>query len=275
MLLLAALCSASVGCGGPDDDQAGRSVVAAFYPLAFAAERLDPTGDVTNLTPAGAEPHDLELTARDVERVRDADYVLYLRGFMPALDDAVDGQANALDLLADADVLDDEGAVDPHVWLDPRRYAAMVERIADELGTADAAVALVAELERLDRDFRRGLASCERRTIVTSHAAFGYLAAAYGLQQVSLTGLTPEAEPSARALERLVAKVEDSGATTVFFEPLVSSELAETVAREAGVATAVLNPLEGLTDDELAAGVDYFDVMRDNLGALRTGLGCN
>ena len=272
----AALALAS-GCGGGEDPAAGRAVVAAFYPLAFAAEHVDATADVTNLTPAGAEPHDLELTARDVERVRDAELVLYLRGFVPALDDAVRDSATAVDLLDGLEPLegaDGKTGVDPHVWLDPMRYAALGERITEELGeTADAA-GFVEELEELDRDFRTGLSGCERRTIVTSHAAFGYLADAYGLEQIALTGFSPGAEPSARALEELVAEVEEEGATTVFFETLVSPELARTVAREAGARTAVLDPLEGLTDEARAAGADYFGVMRENLAALRSALGC-
>jgi zinc transport system substrate-binding protein len=161
------------------------------------------------------------------------------------------------------------------VWLDPVRYAAMARRIAEALGEPAAAAGLVAELEELDRDFEEGLARCERRTIVTSHAAFGYLADAYGLRQVALAGVAPEAEPSARALEALVDEVEREGATTVYFETLVSPELARTVAREAGATTAVLDPLEGLPDEELAAGADYFGVMRENLAALRKGLGCS
>lgn len=284
-----AVALASTSCGGNDDPAAGRAVVAAFYPLAFAAEQVAPQAEVTNLTPAGAEPHDLELTARDVERVRDADLVLHLAGFMPALDDAVESGANGVDLLDGLELIEsadehgDEGedhageeeAVDPHVWLDPMRYAVIAERIAEELGDPADATSFVGALEELDGEFRTGLSRCERRTIVTSHAAFGYLADAYGLEQITLTGISPEAEPSARAIEELVAGVEEEGATTVFFETLVSRDLAETVAREAGATTAALNPLEGLTDEELAAGADYFSVMRENLSALQTALGCS
>jgi zinc transport system substrate-binding protein len=123
-------------------------------------------------------------------------------------------------------------------------------------------------------EYARGLARCERRELVTSHAAFAYLADRYDLEQVSLAGVTPEAEPDARDIERLVDEVRDSRATTVFFEPLASSRLAETVARESGVATAVLDPLEGLTSEQVDAGADYFSVMRENLAALRAALGC-
>jgi zinc transport system substrate-binding protein len=294
--VVAALAPLAAACGGGESTGADRTIVAGFYPLAFAAERIAPDADISNLTPAGAEPHDLELTPRDIEEIDAADLVLYLgAGFMPALEDAARGHAGALDLLegqrllegadeqghgdetseARADEAEGEHELDPHVWLDPMRYAAMARRIAGAVGDPEAADELVADLEELDREFREGLVTCERRTIVTSHAAFGYLAKAYGLEQIALTGVSPEAEPGAQALEELVHEVEEEGATTVFFETLVSPDLAQTVAREADATTAVLNPLEGLTDEELDDGADYFSVMRENLEALRTALGCS
>ncbi len=287
-LALAALMAGAGGCGGSESVGGGKAVVAAFYPIAFAVERVAPDASVTNVTPAGAEPHDLEFTARDVEGVGEADLVFYLgNGFMPALESAVKGKHTAFDLLegfelfdggeehGDDEQVDGREGLDPHVWLDPMRYATMAERIADELGTPEAADGFVVELEELDAEFRAGLETCARRTIVTSHAAFAYLADAYALEQIALTGVSPAAEPSAKAIEELVEEIEEEGATTVFFETLVSPKLAETVAREAGATTAVLNPLEGLTEDEIDAGADYFSVMRDNLDALRTALGCS
>jgi zinc transport system substrate-binding protein len=279
VLTLVAVGAVAAGCSGHEKDSGRRHVVAAFYPIAYAATRLAPDADVENLTPAGAEPHDLELSARDVGRVHDADVVLYFGdGFMPALEKAVDDDPRAVDLLKgrrlDAAGEGEETALDPHVWLAPLRYAAIVREIAAALGSPRAADGMVSELHELDRVYRRGLARCERRQIVTSHAAFAYLARAYGLEQVPLTGLSPEAEPSAKEIARLVRQVEQEGATTVFFETLVSPKLAQTVAREAGAHTAVLDPIEGLTPDEIANGADYFSVMRDNLGALRKALGC-
>lgn len=268
---------AAAGCGAGTDSNGGTdgTVVAAFYPLAYAAGRIAPRATVENLTPAGTEPHDLELGARDVEELRDARLVLYLgRGFQPALEDAVASRDNAVDLLAGETLRDGGDGSDPHVWLDPGRFATIARRIAAALGTPAAADPLVADLEALDGAYRRGLASCRRHELVTSHAAFGYLADAYGLDQVALTGIAPEAEPGPRALERLVRTVESTGATTVFVEPLVSPELAETVARETGARTAALDPLEGLTADRAENGADYLSVMRDNLAALRAALGC-
>jgi zinc transport system substrate-binding protein len=279
VLTLVAVGVLAAGCSGSENDQGRRHIVAAFYPIAYAAARLAPDAEVENLTPAGAEPHDLELSARDVQRVHDADVVLYFGdGFMPALEKIVDGNPHAVDLLKGRQLVaagaGEETALDPHVWLAPLRYAAIVREVAAALGTPRAADGMVAQLRRLDQRYRRGLARCERRQIVTSHAAFGYLARAYGLEQIPLTGLSPEAEPSAKALERLVRQVDEDGATTVFFETLVSPKLAQTVAREAGAQTAVLDPIEGLTQDEIESGADYFSVMRENLAALRKALGC-
>jgi zinc transport system substrate-binding protein len=291
LVCAAAILALGTGCSAEGNDS--RTVVAAFYPLAWVSEEIAGDDvDVVNLTPPGAEPHDIELTARDVERVQDAEVVLYLGdGFMPALEDAVEGHDGAIDLLAEQNLLpgtdelgreeekeEHEGEqrteLDPHVWLDPARLGAIAGTVAEALGEPTAAEELVVRLEGLDRELREGLASCKRREIVTSHAAFAYLADAYGLRQIALTGISPEAEPSPRALEALIAEVKEESATTVFFETLVSSRLAETVARETGARTAALNPLEGLSDGELAAGADSFSVMRDNLGVLREALEC-
>ena len=269
-------------CGGQAKGSGGTKVVAAFYPLAYAAEQLGGDGvRVRDLTPAGAEPHDLELRASAVREVLDADLVVYLgRGFQPGLERVLDERSGpSLDLLQGQRLRDGSRgdaagkAADLHVWLDPARYGEMAKRIAVELGNLPAD-AFVQRLRALDGEYRRGLATCQRREIVTSHAAFGYLADRYRLRQIPLTGVSPESEPSAQSIAALVREVRSNGATTVFFETLVSPKLAETVAREAGVKTAVLNPLEGLTGDEIAGGADYFSVMRENLAALREALGC-
>jgi zinc transport system substrate-binding protein len=262
-------------CGGSSPSSAREDVVAGFYPLAFAAEQISgDDADVTNLTPVGAEPHDLELSPRDVAEVQDADLVLLLgHDFQPQLEEAAGEGENVIRLL-DAPAL----ALlpdDPHVWLDPVRYAAVVRRIGAALGPPERSDALVARLRELDREYRAGLENCRRRELVTSHQAFGYLADRYSLEQVAVTGLSPESEASPGKLEEVVERVRESGATTIFVEPLVSPRIAETVARETGATTAVLDPIEGLTEDEAAAGDDYFSLMRRNLDALRKGLACS
>jgi zinc transport system substrate-binding protein len=260
-----------VGCSRQADEDPRRTVVASLYPLAWVAEQVG--GEdvrVVNLTPPGAEPHDVELAPRDVETIRDADLVIYIGGgFQPAVEDAVETRTGpSLDVLG-------PGETDPHAWVDPVRFGLIAREVAAALGMRDDGRGFSRALAGfLDRDFRDGLAECERKTIVTSHAAFGRLARRYGLTELSLAGRSPEAEPSPRELERLIEKVRASGATTVFAEPLVSDGVAETVAREAGVSVSTLDPVEGLSEERLAAGEDYLSVMRSNLAALREALGC-
>ena len=268
LILVSALLLAGCGPGGSGGKN---SVVAAFYPLAYAAERIGgPSFHVENLTPPGAEPHDLELTPREVGRIVSASVVLYLsHGFQPAVSKAVEqARGRKVDVLAGLPLHGN----DPHVWLDPLLFA----RIGTKIGAAlrRPSSGFVADMRKLDEAYRSGLRDCKRREIVTSHAAFGYLAARYGLEQVAITGLAPESEPSPQQLAHVVEVVRRTHATTVFFETLVSPRLAETVAREVGARTAVLDPIEGLTPDEQKRGDDYLTLMRRNLVALRKALAC-
>jgi zinc transport system substrate-binding protein len=258
------------GCGATSGADDHPTVVAGFYPLAWAAERVAGPGvHVVNLTPAGAEPHDLELTPSQVDAIRNADLVIYIGGgFQPAVEDAVAERDGA-----SIDVLP-VGATDPHIWLDPIRFSVAAQRIGRALGRRSEGRRLAERLWAVDSVYQNDLQRCANRVLVTTHAAFGYLAKRYGLRQVALAGLSPEAEPSPRDLEKLVAEVRASGATTVFTEPLVSSRVADTVAREAGVGVAELDPIEGLSESRLSAGEDYLSVMRDNLATLREALGC-
>ena len=274
-LVVTGTVAAAFAAGGDVNRPSAENVVAAFYPLAYAAEQVGGPGvRVTNLTPAGAEPHDLELSPGEVTEVKDAGVVLLMgHGFQPQLERAArDSRGRVLSLL-DTPGLDRLGN-DPHVWLDPLRYARIVRAIGRALHDEPAAARLVARLDALDREYRAGLAHCRRRAVVTSHAAFGYLAGRYGLRQLSVEGLSPEAEPEPRRLARVIARVRASGATTVYAEPLASPRVARTVSRETGAAVAVLDPLEGLGKGALERGADYFTVMHANLAALRRGLEC-
>jgi zinc transport system substrate-binding protein len=274
ILIIAAVACAGCGGGGSEAGSSRTTVVASFYPLAFAAREVGGASvDVRNLTPPGAEPHDLEATPGDVEELRSADVVLLLGdGFQPQLEDAAGDGDGVIHVLDTSGLHVEQG--DTHVWLDPLRYARIVERVGGALGRPEAAQDMSRRLRALDREYRDGLADCARREIVTSHAAFAYLADRYGLEQIAVGGSSPEGEPSPRDLERVVDAVRETGATTVFTEPLVSARVAETVAREAGVKTAVLNPIEGLTEDEQEHGADYSSLMRANLAALRKALSC-
>ncbi|GAA0726103.1 zinc ABC transporter substrate-binding protein [Dactylosporangium roseum] len=256
-------------------------VVAAFYPLQFISERVG--GDrvtVTNLTRGGAEPHDLELRPNQLAQIEDADLVVYLDGFQPAVDEAVRGQAKdrSFDVAAVEALKDGPAGKDPHVWLDPVRLSVVVGQLADRMAKVDTAGAeeirsratrLQGELRELDKEFSTGLANCARRDIVTSHAAFGYLAGRYELNQIPINGLDPEAEPGPQQVTEAARLAKERGVTTIFFEALVSPKLSETVAKEIGAKAAVLDPLEGVE-----GGDTYFTVMRANLTALRDALGC-
>jgi zinc transport system substrate-binding protein len=283
---------ASCGVASSATEGGRISVVTSFYPLEFAAERVGGSCvTVTDLTPPGVEPHDLELAPDDIATVATADVVFYLGGgFQPALEEAIhEAQGRAVDLLrvvptAPVSSGGEAGlAVDPHVWLDPTRFRAIVEWIGRVLeqaaggcdGIATRTSDLAQRLSALDESFRRGLAHCSSDTIVTNHAAFGYLARAYGLEQEAIAGLEPEAEPSARRLAQLRDLVLRLGITTVFTEELVSPKVARTLASEAGIRTQVLFTIEGLTEEEAAAGKDYLSLMEANLDALHRALGCD
>ena len=288
---VAALSLLAAACGNTSGAAGKVSVVGSFYPMAWVAERIG-GGDVavTSLTKPGAEPHDLELTPNQVIKVAEAKSVLYIRQLQPAVDDAVAQHAKktALDAASVVTRLPLSGVsenpratYDPHVWLDPGRLAAIARAFGARLATTDpehtadyqkGTAALVADLTKLDAEYRTGLATCKQRTIVTSHAAFGYLSQRYGLTQVPITGIDPEAEPSPKRLAELTGTIKKTGVTTVFTETLVSPKVAQTLAAEAGVKTATLDPIEGVKN---GSKDDYLSIMRQNLQTLRTALDCS
>jgi zinc transport system substrate-binding protein len=287
---LVAAVTGLAGCGARASGSGRPELVAAFYPLAWLAGQVGGPGiDVENLTKPGAEPHDLELTPRQVIHVGESDLAFYIKGVQPAVDKAVrqhaehhsfDAESVVSTLPAPQDS-EENGAIDPHLWLDPSRFATVATALGERLARADTAHAagyrshaaqIAARLNALDADFRTGLGACARKEIVTGHAAFGYLAQRYGLSQVGLSGLDPEAESSPRRIADLTALIRRTGATTVFTETLVSSKTADTLAREAGVRTEVLDPVEGVKPHSRD---DYFSIMRRNLATLREALGCS
>jgi zinc transport system substrate-binding protein len=278
-----------LSCGGSGPSEAsggdGPRVVAAVYPLAFASARVG--GDsvrVDSLTPAGVEPHDLELTSGQVRDIAEADLVVYLgQGFQPSVEDAVAGleASRRFDALQGKELLpgtEPDEERDPHVWLDPTILATIADEIAARLSALDPdgandyeanASELRDELTELDRDYERSLSDCRSTELVTSHTAFGYLAARYGLRQVGIAGIDPEGEPSAGRLAEVARFVEEHDVKTIFFEELAPPDLAETLARETGAEADMLSPLETAPDQG-----DYLDVMHTNLDKLRRALDC-
>ena len=264
----------AVGAGTTD----GVQVVASFYPLQYVAERVaGDDAEVTTLVSPGQEPHDLELTFEKTAELSEADIVLYAEGLQPAVDDAV--EQSGAEHAVDASDVTEHG--DPHFWLDPTRLATVAASFEEELSAvdpdnadvyADNLAALQDDLTTLDEDFSAGLGDCARNTVVVSHDAFGYLGSRYDLDLHPIAGLSPEAEPSPAHLAQLSDLIESEGITTVFSETLASPELADSLARDLGLETAVLDPVEGLS--EATRGEDYLSLMRQNLDALRKANEC-
>jgi zinc transport system substrate-binding protein len=306
-LLLASCGSDSSGESSgrsPDASDTVTAAIAAFYPLWEATSAVG--GDlvtVTNLTPPGQGPHDLELQPAQMGSFESSDVAVFLgRGFQPQVEAAI---AQAPERLIELDLLDTvellsvdpqldgtqgevdgevlEGDVDPHVWLDPSRMITMVEAITDTFVELDPdnesqyranTEEYLTDIRGLDGEYRDALAQCRSRVIVTSHRAFGYLADTYDLRQIPIAGISPDVEPDPRTLEAIAAEARAEGVTTIFLESIAPPDLAETVANEIGAALDLLDPIEGLTQEQIDAGETYASIMRDNLQRLVAGLDC-
>jgi zinc transport system substrate-binding protein len=279
--VLAGVLPALAACGGDHAQAAsGIQVVTSFYPLQYVAQRVvGRHADVTNLTHPGQEPHDVELTVRQTADIVDADVMVYERGFQAAVDQAVDqnGPDHVVDAAGPARLSGD----DPHFWLDPTRLSRVAAAFEEQVAKVDPQHAsryahnlrrLQADLARLDQAYRQGLSSCRIDTIVASHDAFSYLGRRYGLRVVAIDGLSPDAEPSPAHIRTLQDLIRADGITTVFSERLASRKLADSLAGDLGIRTAVLDPIEGLST--ATAHRDYLSLMRSNLSALRAADQC-
>lgn len=281
--------------------------MASFYPLQYLTQKIGgDLVDVESLTPPGAEPHDLELSNQKVQQLSQAGAVVYLKGFQSAVDKAVELNApktvidvsTSVDLVdaekheSELDVADDDekteeahehehdhGSTDPHFWLDPTRMASAATQIGDALAKADPANAETykknaastkSQMEALSKKLVDGTAKCKHKEFVTSHEAFGYLADRTGLTQLGLSGLDPDSTPSPARLKQISDAVKAKGITTIFTEELLSPKVAETLAKDLGITTAVLDPIESQADDSK----DYEAVMNENLEALQKALSC-
>ncbi len=268
-------------------------VTTSFYPLYYFASRVAAEhAQVRNITPAGAEPHDYEPTPADIAQMYASDLLLIHGGqFEPwaggIISELAGHQTRVVAvgerLATQQLILNDQPVLDPHVWLDPLLAMQEVEIIRAALTEIDPANAvsfrqnaalLTADLQTLDSAFRAGLNNCAQKDIVTSHAAFGYLAARYQFKQVAIAGLSPDAEPSAGDLAGIADFVRNNNIRHIFFESLVTPKLSQTIAAEVGAQTLVLNPLEGLTTLEQSAGKNYLSEMNNNLANLKTALQC-
>jgi zinc transport system substrate-binding protein len=293
ILSLALLAGCSKGGGQVPGFAAGGSgkvkVAASFYPVyefarAVGGDRID----ALYMVPAGTEPHDWEPTPRHIQMLNEANLFIYSgAGMEHWVDKTIQSLDNkaipVVEASAGFDLIKGAEGWDPHVWLDPLGVVHEVERIRDGLIKADPAgqatyeanaSAYIAKLKALDQEFKAGLSQCGKQQFYTTHAAFGYLARRYRIDQHPIMGLTPDAEPKPRELAAIVADARQSGIKYIFFETLVSDKVAKMVAQEIGAKTLVLNPFEGLTAEEIKAGMDYLSVMRANLTNLKTAMEC-
>ncbi|MGP8301882.1 metal ABC transporter substrate-binding protein [Streptomyces inhibens] len=278
-------------------------VTASFYPMEFLAQQIGGKHvEVSDLTKPGVEPHDLELTPQQTGRLGESGAIVYLKGLQPAVDDAV--KQSGVKNVADAAALtsleehgtevdghhhttgdnhshsEAEGGKDPHIWLDPVKYAEVAKGVNKTLAKADPdhkadfqknTDALMKKLETLNKEFQDGLKKRTSDTFITTHAAFGYLAERYGLTEEAISGLDPESEPSAKRIRDLHSLATEHHVSTIFFETIANPATAKALAGDLHLKTDVLDPLEGITAK--SRGKDYFGVQRANLAALQKALG--
>jgi zinc transport system substrate-binding protein len=259
-------------------------IAASFYPLSFLASEI--TGDkaiVTNITPSGVEPHDYEPSTKDMAKIENSD-VIILNGLLEAWGNKLKNNSqdtNVSLVIAGEDLFSRKN--DPHIWLDPLRYKLEAQAITNAVIKIDPShtkyyrdnqKVLDMKLNKLDSDYKNSLSNCQQKNFITSHAAFGYLADRYQLQQVTIAGLSPDAEPSVRQLADITKFAKEHNVKYIFFESLVSPKLSQTIADEIGAKTLVLDPIEGVSDDERNAGKNYFTIMYENLKNLQIALEC-
>jgi len=269
-------------------------VTTSFYPMYFFASLIGgDKANVFNITPAASEPHDYEPTTQDIARISRSNMLILNGGKLEAWGDKIKDQlqgtnvviVTAGDGLANKQINENGQMIqDPHVWQNPllaKKEVEAIEKGFEKINPKDAsyfqanAKKLEGELDQLDVEFKQGLASCQKKDFVTSHAAFGYLAAQYGINQVAISGVSPDEEPSSQKLAEITDLVKKENIKIIFFESLVSPKLSLTIAQETGATAMVLDPIEGISDDNLKAGKNYLTVMRDNLSNLQIALQCS
>jgi zinc transport system substrate-binding protein len=279
-------------------------VVTTFYPMyEFSKQVAGEHADVISLIPAGIEPHDWEPSAKDMTNIKEADIFIYngiVEGWAEqALESAPNDKRIVVEAIGGIQLMESEehgheeegheeeeheeegGSLDPHIWLSPVLAQQEVLAIQEAFEKADPAHkddykanadAYISKLKELDHAFKSGLQGVKHTEFVTQHAAFGYLAKEYGLTQVPIAGLSPEQEPSPEQMAEVVAFAKEHEIRTIFFETLVDPKIAQTIADEIGAKTDVLNPIEGLTDEDKKNNLDYIGIMTKNLEALKKAL---
>ena len=300
-LILTTAMLLSVGCtkGSTESENSDGKlkIYTSIYPLYDFTKKVGGDKvDVTNLVPAGTEPHDFELSTKDVVNLEKADMLVYngagIENWTDKVIDSLESDkiayvksSEGLELHTTEDEHDDDGhnhgSTDPHTWLSIENAKKEMENIKNALVEIDPDNASYYEenyetyskkFDELDNKFHTTLDSIENKSIIVAHEAFGYLCDEYDIEQVGIEGLTPDSEPDPARMTEIIKFAKDNNIKTIFFEELVSPKVAETIAKEVGANTAVLNPLEGLSEEDINNGEDYFSVMEENLQAIYDSL---
>ena len=291
--------------GGPKKPTEGDAIVvaAALYPIAEMVETIGRANiKVVNLTPPGTDAHGVELSAQQLEQLQQAKITFYLgENYQPAVQKSIASlkvpAVNLLDSLDLQTMTNDPHAhdkpsgsdahssadKDPHVWLDPALMIDMARVVANNLTQlqpkladqfASNAAEYIDSLEVLGNEIDTRFTTCASRTLITAHYSFGYFARRANLEVYSVADINPDEQLSAKKLEELAAVVRDKQVSTIFYEELVSTDLARTLADKAGVTTDTLNPLEGMSQKDIDAGKSYLSVQRDNIKKIAVALSC-
>ena len=272
-------------------------VMASFYTMYDFAKKIGGNKvEVTNMVPAGTEPHDWEPSTKDLIELEKSNVFIYNgAGMEQWVDDVLESldteeltsveASKGIKLLKDNDAHEHdhehESENDPHVWLDPQNAKYEMNQIKKALIKVDPEnknyyednyKKQAAKCDELDQLYKKELAKVSKRELVVAHEAFGYLCHAYDLEQMGIEGLSADDEPDPKQMSEVIEFAKKHKVKTIFFEELVSPKVAKTIAKETGASAKKLDPLEGLSNKRIKAGEDYFSVMKQNLSAIKEAL---
>lgn len=287
-----------------DSKEKELNVLTSIYPMYDFAQKIGGNkARITNMVPAGVEPHDWEPNATDITNLEKADLFIYNgAGMEHWVDDVLKSTQNKelFKLEASKNIKLNTGHShykeenhrsniehhensnsDPHVWLNPINAKQQMKDIKDAFVKVDPDNKdyyennydkYAQEFDKLDKEYKDTLKPLSNKDIVVSHEAFGYLCDAYGLNQVGIEGVSPDSEPDPARMSEIIEFVKKNKVKVIFFEELVSPKVAKTIADATGAKTDILNPIEGLNGKEKSSSEDYFSVMRKNLESLKVAL---
>ena len=252
-------------------------VYASIYPIYdFAKKIAGDKADIYNMTSAGSEPHDFEITSKDMANLTKANLFIYNGGGMEHWVDTVKDSIKDIKYIeASLGIPNDE--LDPHFWLSPIKAKKEMENIKNAFIEIDSNNAnyynsnynvYAAHLDDLDNIFRNYLSNIKNTNLVVTHPAFGHFCKEYSLNQVAIA--RDEADP--KAMSETITFIKNNNVEAIFYEDFSSSKLVDSIAKETGVKIYTLNPIESLSEEYINSGEDYFSVMEKNFEALTNGL---